>query len=165
MTKRRKILLIAAIVVVATSGTVAGVLLHRDTGERDLAPDTTPGVIGTTLPTARLNNMVQGVEVQWQLPVLNTLGAATNISVEYQLPNKLAEGFVIAPDDARQWVSITPSAFELDNNKARIVTVILKIPYGVSVPAQWEFWIGIFPNDGGNLQAGVASRCLVTMKA
>jgi len=164
MTKRKKIIISAA-VAVAIVGLVVGLSVHRDSGDRDITPSATSGPsLGTTLPVANLTNMVQGIEAQWQLPVLNTLGMSVNVSVEHEPPGRIANGYVAAPVEAAQWVSISPSVFELLNNKAKIVTVILCIPDDATVPDKWEFWITVFPEGQGNIVGGVASRCLVTMK-
>ena len=87
------------------------------------------------------------------------------ISVYYKLPDHALEGYVSAPDAAKDWVTVAETSPVLQPWETREVLITLAMPKGAMVEAKkWEFWIAMSVASGGMIQTEMAVRWLVTMK-
>ena len=87
-------------------------------------------------------------------------------SVKYREPDYVAEGYVPAPKEAKDWVIIAdPTPIFLPREKKEIL-VAVEIPKDIQpLPKRWEFWISVIDiSMGGNIQTELASRWLINMR-
>jgi len=125
-------------------------------GERlnplDYDSDALTLTVGGFVPdTSRVVTLTYHADTQWSIRVAD--------------PHFTATGFDEAPTEAQDWVIITDASPVLAPYETRDVLIVLEIPEGADVPSQhWEFWI-CATAGGGQVQAEMASRWLVSMRS
>jgi hypothetical protein len=116
--------------------------------------------VGNFFPGARAEPDPQ----DW-LTIHNGNDYQAKFSITYRQPDKITEGYVRAPDEAKNWVIIDDPAPVLKAKETRQVLVAVEMPQGANAPPKWEFWIVVKDEtQPGMVQTELACKWLVTMK-
>jgi len=128
--------------------------------------DTSPPT-GTWISPGKVfvNNYTPGKSAQYEIQIHNGNNASATFSVDYRVPDYVAEGFSRPTSDTRDWVWISAKRPVIAPGETYTVTIRLGMPSTAAPPGdQWEFWIGVIDqSQTGNVQTELCTRWLVTM--
>jgi hypothetical protein len=107
-----------------------------------------------------------GARAEWPVTIHNGNDQPTEFSITYKVPSSVEEGYVVAPEEAEDWVIIADSTPVLEAKETREVLIALVMPEDAEAPAKkWEFRVSVRDvSQTGMVQTELACRWLVTMK-
>jgi hypothetical protein len=113
-----------------------------------------------------ITNYKAGVRVGQEVVVHNGGDSLATMNLSFGLPNSQRGEFVIAPEDAKNWVQINAERVELQPGESKSVMVFLEVPeQAKSLPDNWEFHICMWDaTQGGNVVTQMCCRWLVSMR-
>jgi uncharacterized membrane protein len=143
---------------------VTGLLLVAGCGSSELLPELNDNT-WVSPSKVEMGNFTPGASAEYELNIHNGKDEPAEFSVTYRVPSSPASGFVTAPEEAQDWVTIADPSPVLEAKETRQVLIAVEIPEGATAPAKWEFWIVVKDvSQGGMVQTELASRWLITMK-
>lgn len=105
-----------------------------------------------------------GARAEWPIRLHNGNDAPTTFSIKYKVPDRLREGYEMAPEAARNWVIITDPTPLLLPKETREILIVVELPGDAKVPPKWEFWIAVKDtSQTGFVQTELCSRWLISM--
>jgi hypothetical protein len=112
-----------------------------------------------------VGNFYPGARAEYWLKIHNGKDEPAEFSVTYRVPDNVGEGYVTAPDGAREWVIIENPAPKLAAKETMDVLIAVEMPKGAEVPPKWEFWIAVKDvTQTGMIQVEYACKWLITMR-
>ena len=112
-----------------------------------------------------VGNFYPGARAEYPLTIHNGNDQPTEFSITYRVASSTDEGFVVAPDEAQDWVIIADPTPVLAAKETREVLIALEMPEGATAPEKWEFRVVVKDaSQTGMVQTELACRWLVTMK-
>jgi hypothetical protein len=111
-----------------------------------------------------VGNFYPGARAEYDLNIHNGKDEPAEFSVIFREPGTAAEGFVVAPEEAQDWVIIADPAPVLAAKETRQVLIAVVMPKNAEAPAKWEFQVVVKDvTQTAMVQTELASRWLVTM--
>jgi len=106
-----------------------------------------------------------GATAAYPLTIHNGNDQPAEFSITYRVSNDTAEGFVIAPEEAQDWVIITDATPVIAPKDTIEVMIEVVMPKGAEAPEKWEFQVVVKDaSQAGMIQTELACRWLITMK-
>jgi hypothetical protein len=106
-----------------------------------------------------------GARAEYPLTIHNGNDQPTEFSITYRVATGTDEEFVVAPDEAQDWVIIADPTPVLAAKETREVLIALEMPKNAEAPAKWEFRVVVKDaSQTGMVQTELACRWLVTMR-
>lgn len=116
-----------------------------------------PGVV-------EVSNFFPGARAEWPIRIHNGNDTSATFDVRYKVPDRLREGYVMAPESAQGWVIITDPTPVLLPKETKEVLIVVELPGDVIVPPKWEFWIAVKDmSQAGFVVTELCSRWLISM--
>jgi hypothetical protein len=112
----------------------------------------------------QIGNLLPGNSAKQKITIHNGSEAAATFLVYYRIPDYVEDSFVVAPTDARGWVTIEEDAPVLAPRETREIEIVLDLPDETQTPERWEFWVGVREDKAGSLTTELCRRWLVTMR-
>lgn len=105
-----------------------------------------------------------GATAEWPIRIHNGNNEVATFEVRYRAPDRLREGFEIAPEAAQSWVMITDPTPVFLPLETREIMIVVELPGDAIVPPKWEFWIAAKDtSQAGFVQTELCSRWLISM--
>ena len=106
-----------------------------------------------------------GARAEYPLTIHNGNDQPTEFSITYRVATGTDEEFVVAPDEAEDWVIIADATPVLAAKETKEVLIALEMPEDATAPEKWEFRVVVKDaSQTGMVQTELACRWLVTMK-
>ena len=114
-----------------------------------------------------ISNYYPGGSASWSLRVHNGKDTEARFLVAYRVPDKVKEGYAMAPVEAGDWVIVadpTPILAPKETREIRITLVVPASTGAEDLPVTWEFWTSVIEVTGDMIQTEMCTRWLVSMR-
>lgn len=112
-----------------------------------------------------ISNFYPGARAEYPLTIHNGREEYCTFEISYKVPNRVEEGYAVAPANFGDWVIIADMTPILAPRETRDILIVVDMPKNATgYPMKFEFWVAVKDlSQTGAVRTEMASRWLVSM--